>query len=191
MNTDRTDRGDGETTDVRESPEDILSGPPTDDDLGSVLSERPSRRGLATSTGALLAIVVLAVTFVGGLLIGRNTASSTETGTAIGALPTTFPSGAPGAVSGNGGNVTAGTVTRVDGNTVYVKTANGKTVKVLTDSGTQIQVTSEGTLADLSKGSNVFVQGSSTGGAVKATRITEGDLGTAFAGAPPQSSSSG
>lgn len=193
MSTEPNDRSnERESVGAVESAEEILPRPATRDDLSAVLADRPRRGGLGTSTGVLIAIVVLAVGFLAGLLIGRSTASSSGTGNLAGTFPSTFPSGAPGAAAGNGsGDVTVGTVTRVDGDTVYVKTANGKTVKVVTDSDTQIQVSTEGTTADLSKGSTVLVQGSSSGGAVKATRITEGDLGGAVFGPAQSSSSSG
>jgi hypothetical protein len=47
---------------------------------------------------------------------------------------------------------TAGTVTRIEGETIYVKTANRDTVKVDTNADTQVQVTEDGTLDDLTKG---------------------------------------
>jgi len=177
------------------TPDEVLSTPPPVRDLESVLAERPSRGGLPTSTAALLAIVLLAVGFLGGLFVGRQTASNDQTsasGGFPGGSPTPsggMPGGAGGAGAGAGG--TAGTVTRVDGDTLYVKTANGDTVKVVVGSDTKIQVSQEGSLADISKGSTVFVRGTTSNGELNATSITEGDLGLGAFGGPAPGGSGG
>jgi hypothetical protein len=172
------------------APEDVLSSPPPVRDLGSVLAERPRNGRLPTSTAVLVAIVLLAVGFLGGLLVGRSTASGNQTSAARGGFPGGFPTpsggvpGGAGGTSGAGGGIASGTVTRVDGDTLYVKTADGKTVKVVVSSDTTISVSKEGTLADISKGSTVFVRGTSSNGALSATTIMEGDFQLGFLGGP-------
>jgi hypothetical protein len=168
--------------------DEILATPPPARALDGALANRPRRRGLPTSTGVLGVIVLVALGFLGGLLVGRHTASG-QTDAAAGGLPQGFPTPGGGAgVGGTLGGFTAGTVTRVEGDTLYLETVNGDTVKVVTTGDTQIQISQEGTLADLSKGSSVVVLGSSTNqGVLKATRVTEGDLG---AGGPLDGASS-
>jgi hypothetical protein len=163
------------------------------DDLDSLLAERPSRHGRATSTTVLLAIVLLAAGFLGGLFVGRQTASDDQTVAGPGNFPGSFPTPSGGAMpGGGGGGGTFGTVTRVDGDTLYVKTANGDTVKVVVDSGTTIQVSQEGSLSDISEGSSVFVRGTTSDGELSATSITESDLGFGgFGGPSPSGASSG
>ena len=184
-----TDGGQREDSGAAAAADEILSVPPTTRDLGRTLANRP-RRGMATSTGVLVAVVLLGVGFFGGLLVGRHTASG-QTTTATGGFPGGFPTPSGGGFAANG--FTVGTVTRVEGDTLYVKTADGSTVKVLTGSATQIRVSQEGTLQDLPPGSTVAVQGSSSGqGAIKATSISEGNFGTgAPSGGTSSSASSG
>jgi len=153
--------------------------PNTQGELEEALADRPRRSGIPTSTGVLAAIVLLAAGSLGGLLVGRHTATN-QAGPAAEGFPGGFPSpgasGAPGGGFGNG--FTVGTVTRVDGDTVYLKTSDGSTVKVATDSNTQIRVSMEGSVQDLSAGSTVVVQGSKNGqGGFRATSITEGGVG--------------
>jgi hypothetical protein len=171
----------------------ILSSPPGAGDLEALLADRPSRRSRVTSTTILAAVVVLAVGFLGGLLIGRNTASgsSNASGRFPNGFPSAFPSGGAFAGGNGAGGFTAGTITRIDGDTLYVKTAEGSTVKVVVGSSTSIQISKDGSLSDLSKGSPVVVQGTRTGGVLRATRISEGDLGAGGPGGGPMSSPSG
>ena len=159
------------------------------DDLQAVLAERPRNGRLPTSTTVLAAIVLLALGFLGGLFVGRQTASSRETA-APGRFPGAFPTPSGGAIPGGaGGGGTAGTVTRVEGDTIYVETADGSTVKVVVGDDTSIQVSQEGSLADISEGSTVFARGTTSNGELNATSITEGELG--LGGPAPGGSSSG
>ena len=85
-----------------------------------------------------------------------------------------------------GGGITFGTVTKVQGDTVYVKQADGTTITVKTNGSTTVQVSTTGTVSDLSPGSTVVVQGSSSGdNAVTAQTITEGGFAGAGAGNAP------
>jgi hypothetical protein len=175
--------------------EEILSTPPAARALDGALANRPGRRGLPTSTGVLVAIVLVALGFFGGLLVGRHTASG-QTISATGGFPQGFPTPGGGAgAGGTPGGFTAGTVTRVEGDTLYIETADGGTVKVVTTGDTRIQISRQGTLADLSKGSTVLVQGSANDqGVIEADRVSEGDLGfggAQFPGATPTGSTSG
>ncbi len=67
----------------------------------------------------------------------------------------------------------------MDGDTIYVTTADGNIVKVKTTPGsTTITRSVSGTAADLQPGQTVVVQGAADAdGTVAATRVTEGGLG--------------
>lgn len=161
--------------------EDILAtGPPTRE-LDSALAKPPRRgRGMG-STSVLIIGVLLAAVFVGGLFLGRATAPESATAAFPGGGD--FPGGGPGADGGNipgfgGDGFTAGTISRIDGDTIYVETADGETVEVRTDADTDVQVTTEGSVEDLAEGESVIVQGDSQDdGSLEATSIAEGGLG--------------
>ncbi|RMI43638.1 hypothetical protein EBO15_15460 [Actinomadura harenae] len=71
--------------------------------------------------------------------------------------------------------MTAGTVTKVDGDTLYLKTADGKTITVKTNGSTRIQVTKTGTVKDLKTGAMLVIRGTSGGdGSMTATSVNEG-----------------
>jgi hypothetical protein len=170
----------GDTT-----PEDVLATPPVADDITSSLRPATSGRGgLPIMTYVLAAVVLVGAGFLAGTMLNKGSDSNTLAG---GALPSGFPGGAlpsgvPGAGAGGGG-VTFGTVTKVEGDTVYVKQADGTTITVKTNGSTTVQVSTTGTVSDLSPGSTVVVQGSSSGdNTVTAQTITEGGFAGAGAG---------
>ncbi|MEU9019837.1 hypothetical protein [Actinomadura sp. NPDC048394] len=80
-----------------------------------------------------------------------------------------------GGGAGAGGGMTVGTVTKVVGDTLYLRTSDGKTVKVKTSGSTKISVTKDGKLRDLGSGATVIVRGT-TGkdGSVTATTVNQG-----------------
>ena len=179
----------GDTT-----PEDVLATPPSTDDITSALRPaRSGRGGPSMMTYVLAAVVLVGAGFLAGTILNKGSDSNTLAGGALpsgfpgGALPSGFPGGATGAAGGAGGNgITFGTVTKVEGDTVYVEQADGTTITVRTNGSTTVQVTTTGTVSDLSPGSTVIVQGSSSGDdTVTAQTITEGGLPGARAGNTP------
>jgi hypothetical protein len=169
------------------APEEILATGPSTKELDSALANPPRRTRSLSSTMVLVVGVVVAVGFVGGLFLGR--ASAPESATPAFPGGGNFPNGATGADGGNlpwfdGGGFTAGTVSRIEGDTVYVETPDGETVEVRTSGDTDVQVTSEGTVGDLAEGETVVVQGDAgDDGSLDATSIVEGGLG--FGGGLP------
>lgn len=186
-------------------PDDVLAQPPgagqapsglpehRTEDLGQMLQKRSGPK-LPPATLGLIAVVLLGVGFAGGMITDRqthktdNTASVSANGPG-GTTGRRFPYGGPGGTNGgnNGGNggafggFTAGTVERVDGTTVYLKTQDGKEVKVTTTGDTTVRLSSDGKVADLQAGQTVAVQGQTgTDGSVAARSITEGQLGGRF-----------
>ncbi|MFL6073534.1 MAG: hypothetical protein ACJ73S_09080 [Mycobacteriales bacterium] len=177
-------------------PDDVLAQPPggagpsqpaaahRSEDLGQMLQKRSGPK-LPPATLGLIAVVLLGVGFAGGMITDRQThkanntasVSSNPGGNFRGRFPYGGPSGNPG---GNlpGGGFTAGTVERVDGDTVYIKTQDGKEVKVTTTGTTTVRMSSDGKVSDLQAGQPVAVQGQTgNDGSVAARSITEGQLG--------------
>lgn len=170
--------------------QDILSTPPPGRGVDAVLAERPRRGRPSILTTVLLVGVLLAGGFVGGLFIGRSTAQETATGFPGGTFPGDGqPPGGAGAVGGAG--FTLGTVSRVEGDTIYLETPDGEPVTVVTSGDTEIRVSEEGTVSDLEEGSTVVVQGDSAeDGSMEATSVSEGGFGLG-GGVPGVSGSNG
>ena len=176
------------------TPEDVLATPPVADDITSSLRPATSGRGgLPIMTYVLAAVVLVGAGFLAGTMLNKGSDSNTLAG---GGFPSGFPGGAlPSGVPGGGaggGGITFGTVTKVEGDTVYVKQADGTTITVKTNGSTTVHVSTTGTVSDLSPGSTVVVQGSSSGeNTVTAQTITEGGLGAGAGNAPGLGGSGG
>jgi hypothetical protein len=109
-------------------------------------------------------------------------------GTAAGGPSVSGPSvGGPNAARGGFGNVTAGTIVSVDGNTMTVRSANGATVKVTISGSTSIRLSQTGSTSDLKAGAPVVVVGPNSDGTVSARSVTSGNGITALGGAFPGS----
>jgi len=92
-------------------------------------------------------------------------------------------------LGGAGGDATFGTVSTVNGRTLYVTAASGNTVKVRLTSSTKISKTRSAKRSAIRPGDTIVVQGiTGSGGAVTAASVT--DSGTR-AGASSASSSTG
>ncbi|MFI6447516.1 hypothetical protein [Kitasatospora sp. NPDC050543] len=85
--------------------------------------------------------------------------------------------GQNGGGQGSGG-FARGTVKAVDGTTVYLTDAAGKTIKVTTGDSTKVQLNKEGKVADLLPGQSVTVVGTpDASGGYAATQLVEGAAG--------------
>ena len=178
-------------------PEDLLATPPVADDLSAQLAARPPRARLPKLTLALAAGVLIGAGFLGGLTVGKSSASTGSglpAGLAGGGLPS-FPtgSGLPSGAGGSGsaaqgaggsglpggfGGGTVGTIKLVDGHTIYVQTFSGSITRVSTSGSTKIQRSAAGTVKDLRPGETVVVQGSKrSDGSVAATSVSQSSLG--------------
>ncbi|WP_433181103.1 hypothetical protein [Actinoallomurus sp. CA-150999] len=88
-----------------------------------------------------------------------------------GAAPGTAPGAGGGAAPGGAG--TTGTVKLIDGDVIYVQTANG-IVRVKTTGSTKVSVTKSAKLTDLKTGASIVVQGTpGQDGSVTATTVTQ------------------
>jgi hypothetical protein len=168
-------------------PEEILNRPVANVDLASELKK--NKRSFGKVTLGLGGAVLLVGAFFGGVATHAAVAKPAPAAAAQnGRQPGTgrFGGGQGGGTGqgqngqGNPGGFrggTAGTIDHVDGTDVYVKTQDGKVVKVSTSDTTQVRITQQGKLSDLKNGQNVIVQGQ-TGqdGTVSAQAITEGQF---------------
>jgi hypothetical protein len=155
-----------------DDPEDVLAAPPSTSRDGDAVVARAPRRRVSPVTAMLVGLAVIAVSFLGGMLVQRQFGTTP-------ASALTFPgpaaSGGPGGGQANGNGFAVGTVTRVSGSTVYIKTADGRIITVTTDANTTVRISSPGKVSDLKPGSNVVVQGSQNGSTIAASNVSEGD----------------
>ncbi|MDQ7810486.1 hypothetical protein Q5425_42750 [Amycolatopsis sp. A133] len=162
-----------ESAALEPSAEEIVARPAVDGDLNAEM--RQAAKPFSRTTLVLAGLVVLAVAFGGGAWTHAafgSSSPSTPTRQAGGTQAGTGQQG--GGFRGAGGRGTTGTVDRVDGTTVYVKTAQGADVKVSTSDSTTVGVTQQGKLSDLKPGATVVVQGQAgSDGTVTAQAITQ------------------
>ncbi|KOV87260.1 hypothetical protein ADL03_07275 [Nocardia sp. NRRL S-836] len=146
---------------------------------GDITAELRERKGgLGRTTVVLGAAVLAVVAFVGGVFVQKSFGAGQPPSrqNAARQFNGTPPSGAQqrpnGGFQGRGG--TTGTIERIEGTTVYVKTPNGQEVKVSTSDTTKVQLTTEGKLTDLKAGEQVVVQGQpGQDGTVTAQTLTQ------------------
>jgi hypothetical protein len=104
----------------------------------------------------------------GGVAIGKSQGSQTSSTTGLGNFQTSGNN--TGILSGIGGTV--GTVEKVEGSVITLKTTTG-TVLVDIGNSTSIQKMAEGSLADISPGETITVTGNNNAdGSINARRIT-------------------
>lgn len=153
-----------------------MTQPPVDqpDDNDEATAPVPApkqRRGSPpVLTIVLGGVLILVVGFFGGIGVSKATGGSG------GQQPGAFPSGYGKSIvkGGGGGDMTIGTIERVVGSTVYLRTPDGRTVKVTTTDDTSVRISKPGKVGDLTKGSTVAVRGSSKNGTVSADSIDQG-----------------
>jgi hypothetical protein len=127
---------------------------------------------------------------------GATGASGTTGASGAGAASSGFPGGTSGATGGGfaGGGafgaLTRGEVSYVSGNTLYVVTGEGNTVKVSAADGTRVSKTVSTNVHSIHPGDTVVVTGSQSGGSVKASSITVGSGGSSSSAAGSTGSSS-
>lgn len=173
-------------------PEDVLAEAPDARDVSGELAA-PPRRPLPWATLALAGCVVAAGAFAAGALVEKSHLHGSSGGTGTSAAGGGYRGGAggygylgPGAgtagtggrFGGPGSGVTFGTVKSVDGSTIYVTDAQGKTVKVTTNSSTRVTESKEGSVGDIEPGQSVTVRGDAqSNGDIAATTVAQGSPG--------------
>ncbi len=168
-------------------PEDL-----TGDLAGDEWPVRTTRRGVSMRrpTAILLTLLVAAGAFWGGAAVQRSQGGSTSgAATALASRfralvgrGTSGASGFAGAFGGGGAASTAaatGTITVVDGATLYVTEAGGSIVEVMLGPSTKVTRDAPSSAAALRPGDSVVVEGStSKSGAVSATSVAATAAGT-------------
>jgi hypothetical protein len=165
------------------------------------LPRRPRRRLLGAGGNplalALLAVLLIACGFIGGVLVEKGESGSTGAGAGSGAAAfasrlralrggstsgsATATTGAP-SVSGGFTRPTAGTVAYLAGSTLYVTNSEGNTVKVATSAATDVTKTVKSSVKAIHPGETVTVTGASgANGAVSAESISVGSSGGGLA----------
>jgi hypothetical protein len=163
------------------------------------LAPRPRRKLISPLNLGLLAVLLLALGFVGGVLVEKRQASNDAasgraalrgalagagtgaTGTAgAGALGLGRPTG------GAAARAMIGAVSTVDGHTLYVTDSQGNTIKVTSSSGGTITRTARSSLPSIHPGDAVVVQGpKNSDGSISAVSIratAANSSGGSFAG---------
>ncbi len=148
---------------------------------------------------ALLGVLLIAGGFIAGVQVQKGQTSTASTGGAPAGLASRFaalrggtssagktPAGVPaGGFPGAGtgaGRPTSGTVAYLDGNTLYVTSSEGNTVKVKTSPSTSVTKTVKTKVKGIYPGETVTVTGATaTNGTVSAESISVGSSGTGIA----------
>jgi len=177
-----------------------------DDWLEEELPPRPRRRllGVGGALGgspialALLAVLLIACGFIGGVLVEKGqggSSSSTAAGAAAslasrlralrgGTGSTSSAAVAGGSPSSSGGftRPTAGTVAYLAGSTLYVTSSEGNTIKVTTSPGTSVTKTIKANVKGIHPGETVTITGATgSNGSVSAESISVGSSGGGLA----------
>jgi hypothetical protein len=173
------------------------------------LPPRPRNRLLRPLPIALIVVMIAAAGFLGGVLVQKGSGESSAAGGlgAGGGLPAFLAekagegsgseagSGRGAALGGAGaGSAVSGTVSSVDGSTIYVKDSAGNTVAVKAEDGSTISRDSNVGVKKIHPGDSVVVQGSKQGSTVKASSISATEAGvetTRFAGGAPPATEGG
>jgi hypothetical protein len=143
---------------------------------------RPRRRLLTPVPVALVAALTCACGFIGGVLVEKGQASPSGSAegaglaSRLGRLTGAANTGAAALAGGaRGAGATAGEVTFVQGNTLYVLDTNGNTIKVHAGPGVNVTKTVPGTVRGIDPGETVVVTGGAgADGAVSAESIRVG-----------------
>ena len=169
---------------------------------------RPRRQLFNRRSAALVALVVGVTGFYAGVRVEKGQLSSSSS-TAL-SLPSSLPSlarggvssrGATGTSSGSGGSVPAlgafgggasiGTVSNINGKTIYISDTSGNTVKVQLSSATKITKSLTVGKKAVRPGDSVVIRGAKrSNGTLSATSISDSGASTTGSGSSGTSSSS-
>lgn len=182
------------STDTAEVPVAFFESDNFDDDSDDEwhVQTQTKRVGMRIPTAVLIALLIAAGAFWGGAAVqrGRGSGSTGLAGIAarfrgLGAASSTGGGAAGGRLFGGGGAAagTVGTVTEVNGSTLYITNSSGALVKVVLNSSTKLTRTSTAKSAQLSLGDTVVIQGTTAkNGTVSATSVAATQAGTTAAG---------
>jgi hypothetical protein len=160
------------------------------------LPRRPRRRLTTPLPLALMAVLLIACGFIGGVLVEKGeTTSSTSSGSTA-SLASRFAAlrgglggsstgsrSATGAAGSGFTRPTSGTVAYLAGKDLYVTDAEGNTLKVATSAATAVNKTVSSSVRGIHPGETVTIVGATgTNGTVSAESISVGSSGASLAG---------
>jgi hypothetical protein len=141
------------------------------------------RRFFTRKTAALGVVVACAAGFLAGIEIEKSQVSGTASaatvpagnaGSAATGTGARSGFGLSGGGPGGGGGASFGTVSSVDGNTIYLTEASGNTVKVTLSSATKITKSQSTSKSSLHPGDALVVQGATgKNGTLAATSVSD------------------
>jgi hypothetical protein len=167
---------------------------PFEDDGGLdpfVSPGRPRRRFSGKGSAILLAVLLGAVGFYVGVRVEKGQTTTASTGTGTRSLASIFggasarggaaTSGAGGAAAsrfpgagGAGGGGSVGTVSAINGRTVYLKSVSGNTIKVSLNSATKITKSEPAARSAIRPGDSVVIRGASNAnGTLSAASVSD------------------
>jgi hypothetical protein len=140
------------------------------------LPPRPRNRFLRPLPVGLLAVLIAALGFLAGVQAqkgsGEGAAASSGFGGGLPALQgAPFAAAGSGAGAGGQGESVTGTVTGVDGKTIYVKDSEGTVHAVRAAAGATVTRTAKAEAKGIHPGDSVVVEGTRNGSKVTATSI--------------------
>jgi len=150
------------------------------------LPPRPRNRFLRPLPIALLALLIASTGFLAGVLVQKGNGGSNGGGLPSGAeLPGLASAGGsgdgasalPAFASASQESAASGTVSSVDGDTIYVKEADGTVVAVRAQDGSTITRDAVVGARAIHPGDSVVVQGSKNGSTVSASAISATEAG--------------
>ncbi len=143
--------------------------------LEQARTKAPASAGVNKATVGLAAALLLVGGFVGGYVTKDATSGGDDrpggTFTRMGGPDGAKQGGGPG---GGPMNLTIGTITKVDGDTVTIKTTSGTTVEATIGSDTNVNITKTGSIKDLAKGDEIVVNGQRDGDTIAAEFVSKG-----------------
>ena len=157
---------------------------PFEDDGGLdpfVSPGRPRRRFSGKGSAILLAVLLGAVGFYVGVRVEKGQMTTASTGTGTRSLASIFGGAAarggasrfPGA-GGAGGGGSVGTVSAINGRTVYLKSVSGNTIKVSLNSATKITKSEPAARSAIRPGDSVVIRGASNAnGTLSAASVSD------------------
>jgi hypothetical protein len=142
------------------------------------IAPRPRGRMLRPLPLALIAVTIAAAGFLGGVLAQKGSEGTSGAGGPGGFPAPSEAKGAAGVEPAAGGEAAAtGTVTSVEGRTIYVKESDGTVVAVKAGDGATVTRDSNVGAKKVHPGDSVVVEGSKHGSTVKASSIAATESG--------------
>ncbi len=153
---------------------------------------RRRRQFFNRKSAALAAAITCAAGFYAGVSVEKgqlSTAATTTTASAASNATGAGPRAGFGGAARGGGNASIGTVSSVNGKTIYLTDTSGNTVKVTLSSATKITKSESVSKASVRPGDTVVIQGlKASNGTLTATSVSDSGASAARSAAGAASS---